>query len=140
MKPQRRIMLAMATKVLNDYSKVLAALEPANLGFAQSFLPHSKAAIRQATITALSHLGAAQPQLREALQRGYVYLEQFVPDDEAEVLMLAALPVDVIDAPGDESAAQNDQKTLSEGQQVNEIITRIKVDMARALQEISSFR
>jgi hypothetical protein len=132
-------MLAMATKVLNDYSKVLAALEPANLGFAQSFLPHSKTAIRLATKSALTHLGSAQPQLREALQRGYVYLEQFVPDDEAEVLMLAALPVTVIDSSVD-STLLAEQTALSEGRQVNEIITRIKADMARALQEISSFR
>lgn len=133
-------MLAMATKVLNDYSKVLAALEPANLGFAQSFLPHSKAAIRQATKSALTHLGAAQPQLREALQRGYVYLEQFVPDDEAEVLMLAALPALMIDAPGADATLFSEQTALNEGRQVNEIISRIKADMARALQEISSFR
>ena len=132
-------MLAMATKVLNDYSKVLAALEPANLGFAQSFLPHSKAAIRQATITALSHLGAAQPQLREALQRGYVYLEQFVPDDEAEVLMLAALPAPATDAPNADLARLSEQTALREGRQVNEIVSRIKADMTRALQEIKSF-
>lgn len=132
-------MLAMATKVLNDYSKVLAALEPANLGFAQSFLPHSKTAIRQATKTALTHLGKAQPQLREALQRGYVYLEQFVPDDEAEVLMLAALPVQVIDSSSNELSAADQLNALQEGHQVNEIISRIKSDMARALQEISNF-
>jgi len=132
-------MLAMATKVLNDYSKALAALEPANLGFAQSFLPHSKTAIREATKTALSHLGTAQPQLREALQRGYVYLEQFVPDEDAEVLMLAALPVPVVDRNGAVSSAVDDVQSLREGHQLNEIILRIKSDMARALQEISNF-
>jgi len=133
-------MLAMATKVLNDYSKVLTALEPAVLGFAQSRLPHSKTTIREATKSALSHLGTAQPKLREALQRGYVYLEQFVPDDEATVLMLAALPVQVIDTNSADLSSAGDAQSLRENHHADEIISRIKANMARALQEISSFR
>jgi hypothetical protein len=119
-------MLALATKVLNDYSKMLAQLEPSNLGFADSFLPHSKTAIREATKTALQHLGTGEPTLREALIRGYVYLEQFVPDAQAEVLMFAAMP-------GEES----DQHT---GQEAALIVAEIKQRMEAALQEISGIR
>jgi hypothetical protein len=117
-------MLALATKVLNDYSKMLAQLEPSNLGFADSFLPHSKAVIREATKTALQHLGNAEPTLREALIRGYVYLEQFVPDAQAETLMLAAMPGEVA--------------TEADGQEAALIVADIKQRMEAALREVST--
>ena len=118
-------MLALATKVLNDYSKMLANIEPGNLGFAESFLPHSKTAIREATKSALSHLGPGQPVLREALIRGYVYLEQFVNDAQAEVLLEAAMPGSEVSVEG--------------GGQASEIVIDIKLRMAQALKEISAF-
>ena len=118
-------MLALATKVLNDYSKMLANIEPGNLGFAESFLPHSKTAIREATKSALSHLGAGQPALREALIRGYVYLEQFVSDDQAEVLLEAAMP--------------GNEATLAGATQASDIVIDIKLRMAQALKEIGEF-
>jgi hypothetical protein len=118
-------MIALATKVLKDYSKMLANIEPSNPGFAESFLPHSKTAIREATKSALSHLGAGQPAIREALIRGYVYLEQFVPDEQALVLMQAATPGDEVNEDNDTDAAI--------------IISEIKERMARALEEISAF-
>ena len=118
-------MLALATKVLNDYSKMLANIEPGNLGFAESFLPHSKTAIREATKSALSHLGTGQPALREALIRGYVYLEQFVNDAQAEVLLEAAMPGADVSLSGSTEAA--------------EIVIDIKLRMALALKEISAF-
>lgn len=118
-------MIALATKVLNDYSKMLANIEPSNLGFAQSFLPHSKTAIREATKTALSHLGSGQPELREALIRGYVYLEQFVPDEQALVLMEAAMP--------------GEHAELETASEATEIVNTIKAQMAVALEEIRDF-
>lgn len=118
-------MLALATKVLNDYSKMLAHIEPSNLGFADSFLPHSKTAIREATKSALFHLGAGQPALREALIRGFVYLEQFVPDAQAEILLAAALPGEALDEAGAGQAA--------------DIVIEIKIRMERALKEISAY-
>jgi hypothetical protein len=122
----KKIMLALATKVLNDYSKMLAHIEPSNLGFAESFLPHSKTAIREATKSALSHLGPGQPALREALIRGFVYLEQFVPDEQAQILMDAAMPggADAGEVAGEVAA----------------IVAMIKQRMDCALQEISGLR
>ena len=116
-------MLGMATKVLNDYGKVLGGIEPGSYGLPESFLPHSKAAIREATRTALGHVGGGQPALREALIRGYVYLCQFVPDPEAEVLLATGLPDEA-----DFDLATNAQAVT--------IINRIKLDMERALEEI----
>ncbi len=117
-------MLAIATKVLNDYSKVLASIEPSNLGFAESFLPHTKTRIREATKMALNHLGQDQPQIREALIRGFVYLEQFVSDLDAEVLLMAGIDGETISAEQDSEAGR--------------IAKRIKADMDRALREITA--
>jgi hypothetical protein len=116
-------MLGMATKVLSDYGKVLGGIEPGSYGMPESFLPHSKTAIREATKTALGHLGLGQPAIREALIRGYVYLCQFVPDIEAEVLLATGLPDD-------------DDFDLAVNAQALSIINRIKLDMERALEEI----
>jgi hypothetical protein len=117
-------MLALATKVLNDYSRVLSNIEPSNLGFSEAFLPHSKPKIREATRTALQHLGAGQPQIREALIRAFVYLEQFVPDAQAEVLLQAVLEGESI-VPGTNTAA-------------GQIADQIRQDMDRALREITA--
>jgi hypothetical protein len=134
-------MLALATKVLNDYSKMLAHIEPSNLGFSESFLPHSKTAIREATKSALLHLGAGQPSLREALIRGYVYLEQFVSDAQAEILMQAAMPAAPVDAllqDADIDVAAL-KANLHEGANAAGIVSAIKQRMDAALKEISQF-
>ena len=68
-------------------------------------------------------MGGGQPALREALIRGYVYLCQFVPDPEAEVLLATGLPDEA-----DFDLATNAQAVT--------IINRIKLDMERALEEI----
>ena len=120
-------MIGLATKVLKDYSKVLATLEPEHLGFAETFLPHSKTAIREATRVALANVGADQPAIREALIRGFIYLEQFVPEPEAEVLITAALQGD----------ADADPLLHAQAQW---LLERIRADMQNALIEISAFQ
>jgi hypothetical protein len=116
-------MLGLATKILNDYGKVLGQLEPGTYGLPISFLPHSKEQIRAATKHVLDELGPGQPTIREALIRGFVYLAQFVPDEEAEVLL--ATPTDGTGIDDDQSA------------EAVRIINRIKLDMERSLEEIA---
>lgn len=116
-------MLGMATKVLNDYGKVLSGIETSRYGLPESCLPHSKTAIREATKTALGHVGADQPAIREGLIRGYVYLCQFVPDEEAEVLLATEIPDDP-------------SFDLTASHEAVRIISRIKLEMERALEEV----
>lgn len=117
-------MLQIATRILSDYGKVLAQIEPGTLGLPESFLPHPKPAIREATRWALRHVGPGQPVIREALVRGYAYLQQFVSDAEFEILLAAQTTSGDGDPSANHAALQ--------------IINRIKLDMERALEEISA--
>ena len=119
-------MLALATKVITDYGKVLAQVQPGLHGLPESLLPHSKAQIRNAIFMLLENLEPEHTALKESLARGYVYLAQFIPDDDAAVLARAP-------APG--GAVTLDTNT----EPAMRLINRIKVDMERALEELHAF-
>ena len=76
-----------------------------------------------ATTTALP---AALRSAAGSVFRGYVYLEQFVPEPEAEILISASLL----------GEANPDPELHAQAQ---EIVDRIRVDMEIALKEISGF-
>jgi hypothetical protein len=112
-------MLALATKVVSDYGKVLARVQPGLNGLPESLLPHSKAQIRDAIVLLLEHLEPEHTALKESLARGYVYLAQFVPDADADRL-----------APGG-------RLHLTTGDEAGmRVLNRIKLDMERALEEL----
>lgn len=112
-------MLALATKVVSDYGRVLAQVQPGLHGVPESQLPHSKAQIRDAIVMLLQHLEPEHTALKESLARGYVYLAQFVPDADAVELDKAAGA-----APGNMPAMR--------------LMNRIKLDMERALEELGA--
>lgn len=114
-------MYAMSAKVLQNYGRVLGEIEPGAYGLSESFLPHSKNAIREATRFMLKQIGSDRADLRQALVHGYVYVEQFVPDHEAEILIAAQLD------DGTDTALR-EQSLL--------IINRIKAAMENAAQEM----
>jgi hypothetical protein len=119
-------MLALATKVVRDYGKVLAAVVPGVHGLPESLLPHSKAQIRSAIAMLLENLEPEHTALKESLARGYVYLAQFVPDADADILTRRS---------GSRNAAQVD----SNNESAMRLINRIKVDMERALEDLRAF-
>jgi hypothetical protein len=119
-------MLALATKVITDYGKVLAQVQPGLHGLPESLLPHSKAQIRNAIFMLLENLEPEHTALKESLARGYVYLAQFIPDNDAAVL--AASP------PG-----ANAGMLGSTSEPAMRLINRIKLDMERALEELHAF-
>jgi hypothetical protein len=112
-------MLALATKVVTDYGRVLAQVQPGLHGVPESQLPHSKAQIRDAIVMLLQHLEPEHTALKESLARGYVYLAQFVPDADAAVLTEAT------------GAAPSSMPAMR-------LMNRIKLDMERALEELSA--
>ncbi len=117
-------MLGMATRVVSDYGKVLARVEPGVYGLPESLLPHSRETIRYAIVTLLRKLGPEHPEVREGLRQGYVYLAQFVADEEAEIVSRGQATATGVHA--DDSAAEPAMR----------IINRIKLDMERALEEM----
>lgn len=110
-------MLALATKVVSDYGKVLARVQPGLQGMPESLLPYSKIKIRDAILMLLEHLEPEHSTVKESLARGYVYLAQFVPDSDAAVL-----------SPANAGAAQNEPAMR--------LMNKVKLDMERALDEL----
>jgi hypothetical protein len=119
-------MLALATKVVRDYGKVLAEVIPGVHGLPESLLPHSKAQIRSAIAMLLENLEPEHTALKESLARGYVYLAQFVPDADAAVLGRGT------DRTGSAQVDNNNESAMR-------LINRIKVDMERALEDLRAF-
>ncbi|HEX7111308.1 MAG TPA: hypothetical protein VF216_02610 [Mizugakiibacter sp.] len=117
-------MFALATRLVSDYGKVLARVHPDVYGLPESLLPHPKARIRDAIRLLLEQLPADQPELREGLMRGYVYLAQFVPDKEAAIIAQGQAAL---------SGGGNDE---SAAEPATRLINRIKLDMERALEEV----
>lgn len=66
-------MISMATRILSDYGKLLGNIEPGCCALPLSFLPHSKTAIREATLGVLKRLEPEDAALRDALIRGYIF-------------------------------------------------------------------
>jgi hypothetical protein len=119
-------MLALATKVVRDYGKVLAEVIPGVHGLPESLLPHSKAQIRSAIAMLLENLEPEHTALKESLARGYVYLAQFVPDADTAVLGRGT------DSRGCTQVDNNNESAMR-------LINRIKVDMERALEDLRAF-
>ena len=118
-------MLALATKVVRDYGKVLAAVVPGVHGLPESLLPHSKEQIRSAIAMLLENLEPEHTALKESLARGYVYLAQFVPDADAAVLSHGS-------GAGSSQLDTNNESAMR-------LINRIKLDMERALEDLRAF-
>jgi hypothetical protein len=121
-------MLALATKVVGDYGKVLARVAPDVYGLPESLLPHPKPQIREAIVSLLEQLGPDQVEIKEGLRRGYVYLAQFVADDEAEIVSRGQASINGTGG-GDAASAEPAMR----------IINRIKLDMERAVEEMGAY-
>lgn len=117
-------MFALATKVVTDYGKVLAQVAPGAYGLPQSLLPYPKERIRSAIRWLIENLPTEHVELRESLARGYVYLAQFVADDEAAIIAHGS--ASLVGAVGDSAAAEP----------ATRLINRIKLEMERALEEL----
>lgn len=93
-------MIALALRVLRDYGRLLANLEPGACALPRSLLPHPPATINEASRRALKVIGDSDPALRDALIRGHVFLAQFVDDAlaarvrDGQVLLDRSGPVD----------------------------------------------
>lgn len=121
-------MLALATRIVSDYGKVLANLRPEVYGLPESLLPHPRERLRDALRLLLTSVPLDQPELREGLLRGYVYLAQFVPD--AEAALIARGQALLGGAGGSNSEAEPALRAIN----------RIKLAMETALEEAGSLR
>jgi hypothetical protein len=121
-------MLALATRVVSDYGKVLAHVSPGVYGLPQSLLPYPKDRIRAALRFLLHEVAPDHPELREGLARGYVYLAQFVDDGDADTIARGAAVA---------SGIGTDQ---GDAEPAMRLINRIKAEMEIALEELAGTR
>ncbi|WP_092405786.1 hypothetical protein [Dokdonella immobilis] len=119
----------MATKVVSDYGKVLSQVEPGVYGLPESLLPHTRESIRFAILTLLRELGPEHPEVKEGLRQGYVYLAQFVADEDADTVTRGQANFAASSPDPDQASAEPAMR----------IINRIKLDMERALEEMRDF-
>ncbi|HET6632479.1 MAG TPA: hypothetical protein VFG73_07215 [Rhodanobacteraceae bacterium] len=122
-------MLALATRVVTDYGKVLASVRPDVYALPESLLPHPKESIRQALRSLLKRMPLDQLELREGLVRGYVYLTQFIPDADAAIIAAGQAGLTGMSDADDGLASQ-----------ANRLINAVKADMERALEEVRELR
>ncbi len=120
-------MLGMATKVVSDFGKVLSMVEPGVYGLPESLLPHTRESIRFAILTLLRELGPGHPEVKEGLRQGYVYLAQFIGDNDAALARSGQ--ASITDISVDDASAEPAMR----------IINRIKLDMERAVEEMRDF-
>lgn len=120
-------MLELATRVVRDYGKVLASVQPDLYALPASLLPHPSERIREALRTLLLELPLDQLELREGLSRGYVYLVQFVPDESAALIARGQAGLS-----GATGGAANDGEAAA----ANRLINEIKAAMERAIEEL----
>jgi hypothetical protein len=118
-------MLAIATRVVSDYGKVLARIHPGVYGLPESLLPYPKERIRTALRFLLQTIPGEHVELREGLARGYVYLAQFVDDGDAEIIEKGSASASGL-SPDDGHA-----------EPAMRLINSIKLEMERALEELS---
>lgn len=121
-------MLELATRVVGDYGKVLASVQPDLYALPASLLPHPRERIREALRALLLELPLDQIELREGLSRGYVYLAQFVPDTNAALIARGQAGL---------SGAAGGDADDGEAAIANRLINEVKADMERALEELA---
>ena len=121
--------LAAATQIVSDYGQVLNTMDPAHYGHPESSLPHAKDTIREAILTSFREFGWTRSDVRQGLIQGFVYLAQFVPDEDAAVI-----------ARGQDwmQQANKDNDVPAEVEQAVRLINDIKLAMERSLEEISA--
>lgn len=117
-----------AEQILADYGRILATSQPSGYGMPISLLPYSKDAIKDAIQLVLTTLGQAEPQLHESLIQGYVYLAQFIPDEDARIVDKSYYFLKKEHLSGEE---------LEQAQQAAKIINSIKAEMENLMADIS---
>jgi len=119
-----------AESIVNTYGALLNNLKHVNTALSVSLLPDKKDVIKQAIQTLLWELEGLDDITRNSLVQGYVFLEQFLPEDQVEILARGQAAIQSAD-PEHEDWAYADQ--------ANNIVTNIKVAMENALQEMSIY-
>lgn len=130
MNPDYEQQLKNAQQVVNAYGKILAQIDASNYGHPVSLLPCDKDEIKSAIQLLLWELEGENEEISNSLAQSYVYLAQFIPDDEADII-----------AEGQRflSSSNFDDDHIEEAGEAARIINRIKLEMEEMIVDVRKF-
>lgn len=130
MTPEYEAQLKQAEEIVNAYGKVLAQLDAGNYGHPVSLLPYERDEIKSAIQLLLWELEGENQDICNSLAQSYVYLAQFVPDDEADII-----------AEGQRFLLSSDfdDMHIEEAGEAARIINRIKLEMEEMILDVRKF-
>ena len=113
--------------IVGNYGKLLASIEPSIYGTPQSSLPYNKEEIKEAIQVILISLGKENPEIKDSLIQAYVYLAQFIADEDAAVAQNGKAVLE---------SSHHEQQVLELANQAIRIISGIKAEMENLMAEI----
>lgn len=119
--------LESAERIVSAYGEVLAQLKHVNTALPASLLPYSKNDIKQAIQTLLWEFEDVDSAVRNSLMQGYVYLEQFIPDNKVEIVAHGQAAI---------QSADPEHPDWRYADEASRIITQIKMNMEDAMQDM----
>ena len=130
MNPEHEENLQQAQLIVNDYGNVLASLDGSVYGLPESSLPHDKDTIKSAIHLLLWELEGENSQICESLAQAYIYLAQFIPDEEARIVANGQMFL---------QSSDFDDEHIDQAEQAARIINRIKLEMEALLDDVKAF-
>ena len=122
--------LRAARDVVNEYGHLLAQLDGTSYAHPLSRLPGTKEEIQNAIQLLLWELHGEDDAICGSLAQSYVYLAQFIEDEEAEVVMRGQAVLQSSDL---------DPEELKYADQAALIINRIKLEMETLMADVKAF-
>lgn len=122
--------LEFAEKALAAYGKLLATMEPSFYGLPLSKLPYTITEIKDSIYTVLNTIDSNNKQIVDSLMNAYMFLGQFIPDDELLIVHQAL---------GNLKNSNKASPDTGDIEQAGFITSRIKVKMENNLEEIQLF-
>jgi len=128
--PVSQQQLEFADKVITAYGNVLASMEPSFYGLPLSKLPYTITEIKDAIYCLLNTIDDENHEIKDGLINAYMYLGQFVTDDEILTVQQA------LGSLKETSKASEDTNDI---EQAGFITSKIKLRMESNLEEIQLF-
>lgn len=119
-----------AQNVVNDYGHLLASLDTSSYAHPVSRLPHKKEDIKSAIHLLLWELHGQDDDICGSLAQSYIYLAQFVDDNEASSVARGQAILQSSDL---------DPEEIVYADQAATIINRIKLEMENLLADVKAF-
>lgn len=122
--------------IVNEYGKLLSAIEPSIYGIALSRLPYDKEVIKSAIQTLLLNIDDHECEVFQSLTQAYVYLAQFIPDEELTIAEYGRAILDASKINSTNTDISGNQEDLELANQAIQTINSIKMDMENLMNEL----